>query len=103
MTNRRIATFATLAIAAGLAALFAALVSAQLFTAPDGPTQVPDKLSTRTAEVVHQLPRVVVTGTVQRTQTAQIVELPRVVVTGRRSDASQTLMTQAERSAEPRS
>ncbi|MEO8279968.1 MAG: hypothetical protein ABI564_09775 [Ideonella sp.] len=46
--------------------------------------------------VVHQLPRVVVTGQLQRVAVAQIVELPRVVVTGRRIDSASTLVTRNE-------
>lgn len=47
---------------------------------------------------VVQLPRVVVTGRVVRDTTAQVVQLPRVVVTGRTTPAH-TLMAQAGRIA----
>jgi hypothetical protein len=53
--------------------------------------------------VVHELPRVVVTGQVQRDAAPRVVELPRVVVTGRRVDSTgtpaSTAMAQAGRIA----
>ena len=59
-------------------------------------------LMTANADTVYQLPRVVVTGHVQRAQVAQVaqvVELPRVVVTGRRTQVAPTLVTQDEAAA----
>lgn len=56
-------------------------------------------LATATADTVYQLPRVVVTGRVQRAHVAEVVELPRVVVTGRRTQIAPTLVTQDEAAA----
>ena len=56
-------------------------------------------LMTASADTVYQLPRVVVTGHVQRAQVAQVVELPRVVVTGHRTQVAPTLVTQDEAAA----
>ena len=81
------------------AALFALNATASvvmaglMVTSAASPFQAPPAAFS-TAVVVHQLPRVVVTGEVQRSQVAQIVELPRVVVTGRRVDATSTTVAQ---------
>ena len=55
-------------------------------------------VTTAPAKVVYELPRVVVTGKVQRVEVAQITQLPRMVVTGRRV-VQGTLLAQAERFA----
>ena len=121
MTTRRFTTFAIFATTAGLATLLAAIASALVFAAPGAPVPIhSDSLDPR-EPVVHQLPRVVVSGTVQRNPTAQVVELPRVVVsrtvqrkltaqvvelprvvvTGRIATATPTLLTQAGPDAAP--
>lgn len=90
MFTARRATFTT--------TLFATIVSALVLTSTQG--QARDEAARGSAApsahgiVVHQLPRVVVTGSVQRTETARVVELPRVVVTGRRVVDERTWLSQ---------
>ena len=52
----------------------------------------------RSATVIAELPRVVVTGVKQATRTAQLIDLPRVVITGHRITDG-TVMAQAGRIA----
>lgn len=52
----------------------------------------------RATPVIAELPRVVVTGQIQPARTAQVIELPRVVVTGHRV-VNGTVMAQAGRIA----
>ena len=76
--------------------LFATIVTALVLTAQPG--QARDEVApvaVRNAPVVHQLPRVVVTGRVQGTAPRDVVELPRVVVTGKRVDVLPTVLVQA--------
>lgn len=97
----------TTALAAGTA--FAALVTALVLGSTSGQAgeapvvhQLPRVVVTgqvqRATPVIAELPRVVVTGTVQAARTAQVVELPRVVVTGHRV-VDGTVMAQAGRIA----
>ena len=78
--------------------LFATIVSALVLTSTQG--QARDEASSAAAAraalpvVVHQLPRVVVTGRVQRAEATRIVELPRVVVTGRRTVEERSWLSQ---------
>lgn len=98
--QRRSTTFA---LATGT--LFASFISALVLSSTStgvGAREV--KLPARAAQtVVHQLPRVVISGQVRRVAPAPVVELPRVVVTGRRSEVLPTLVTEAARQAAPRS
>lgn len=71
----RLATFATVATAAVLGTVCVTVISALVLTAAPGGVQASGE--------VHQLPRVVVTGQVQRSEASHIAQLPRVVVTGR--------------------
>lgn len=77
--------------------LFATIVSALVLTSTQGQARDDaDRAVTQRVQpvVVHQLPRVVVTGRVQRAEPARIVELPRVVVTGRRTETAPTWLSQ---------
>lgn len=78
--------------------LFATIVSALVLTSTQGQARDDAGSAASTQRVhpvvVHQLPRVVVTGRVQRAETARIVELPRVVVTGRRTETAPTWLSQ---------
>lgn len=85
MTTSRITTLVTFAAAS--------IVMAGLtLTSVASPYRAP--LAAVTTDTVYQLPRVVVTGQLQRAQVAQIVELPRVVVTGRRAGLVSIKVTQ---------
>lgn len=77
--------------------LFATIVTALVLTAQPGQArdEVTQAVAWRTAPVVHQLPRVVVTGRVQAATPKAVVELPRVVFTVRRADTVPTLLGQA--------
>ena len=86
MTTIRSAAFVTLVATASI------VMAGVIVTSTASPYQAPSASSGLV--VVHLLPRVVVTGEVQRSQVAQIVELPRVVVTGRRVDATSTMVAQ---------
>lgn len=83
--------------------LFATIVTALLLSSQAG--QARDEVSSnaeppRPAVIVHQLPRVVVTGRVQAVVPQGVVELPRVVVTGRRSDGATRLVQAPARAGE---
>ena len=79
--------------------LFATVVTALVLTATQSDAMAkPVASATRNAKggvVVYQLPRVVVTGRVQRVEARVIAELPRVVMSARRVGAANTLLSQA--------
>ena len=92
----RTSTFLTFATAATLGTVCVTVISALVLTSAPGQVQA-------SAEV-HELPRVVVTGQVQRSDTVRIAQLPRVVVTGRitaQPGASGPLLAKGGASASP--
>jgi hypothetical protein len=100
-TLRTTALAATTAFATVLTALVLGSTSGQAGEAPvvhQLPRVVVTGQVQRATPVIAELPRVVVTGTVQTPRSAQVVELPRVVVTGRRV-VDGTVMAQAGRIA----
>jgi hypothetical protein len=74
--------------------LFATFVTALALTAQPGQAsdEATPKDAARSSAIVHQLPRVVVTGRVHSATTKAVAELPRVVVTGRRTGAASWLV-----------
>jgi hypothetical protein len=75
-----------------VATLFATVVTAVVLTGSHGSVQAGSRAVA--AKAVVELPRVVVTGKVQRSAPV-VAELPRVVVIGRKSEDRQTVVGQA--------
>lgn len=95
-TASRVSTFVTFAAAATLGTVCVTVISALVLTSAPGQVQA-------TAGEVHQLPRVVVTGQVQRGDAVRVAQLPRVVVTGRVTppSSSSPLLAEGEASTAP--